>query len=163
MNTRFLGFAAVFLFLAVMPAQAQSSSASYVLKQSTTNSAGDVSTSAGYRLSPSLGQEATVGTSASPHYVLQSGFWSFVGSSLVPVYLTAERNVINPDDVDLTWSGVSDPYDLYRSDNCTDAFSFYMDTTSGNSYTDVTAPAVNLLCYSVLATAPGPAPPPPAP
>ena len=144
-------------------AQAQSSSASYVLQQSTTNSAGETATSGSYRLSPSLGQEATIGASSSPGFVLQSGFWSFVGSGLVPVFLFVDKNAIDPEDMDLNWSGNNDPYDLYRTDDCTDVFASYLDTTALKDYTDVTTPTVTLLCYSVLATAPGPAPPPQTP
>jgi hypothetical protein len=143
--------------------QAQSSSANYTLQQSTNNSAGDVATSAGYRMTPSLGQEATIGASSSPGFVLQSGFWSFLGSGLVPVFLSVNKNGIDPEDMDLSWSGNNDPYDLYRSANCTDVFAAYLDTTVTNDFTDVTTPAASLLCYSVLATAPGPAPPPPTP
>jgi len=161
------GFAAGFLLMAagfsfcLSPARAQSSSASYVLQQSTINTAGEVATSGNYRLSPSLGQEATIGTSASAHFVLQSGFWSFVGSGLVPVYLSVEQNGLNPDDVDLDWSGRNGPYDLYRSNDCSDVFDGYLDTTPDNDYTDLTTPVADVLCYRVLATPPGPAPPQP--
>jgi hypothetical protein len=163
MSIRSICIPAMVLLFSALSVQAQSSSASYVLQQSTTNNAGDTANSGSYRLSPSLGQESTIGTSSSPGFVLQSGFWSFVGSGLVPVILSVDKNAIDPEDMDLNWSGNNDPYDLYRTDNCSDVFSFYLDTSFDNDYTDVTTPAVTLLCYSVLATAPGPAPPPPTP
>jgi len=137
-------------------------SASYVLQQSTTNDGGETATSTSYRLDASLGQEATIGTSSSPRYVLQSGFWSFVGSGLVPVVLQAEKNGTAPDDVDLTWSGNNSPYDIYAGTDCTDIFSHYLTQEAGNAYTDSPLPA-GLTCYSVLATAPGPIAPPQGP
>ena len=154
----------VLMFSGLMSAVlAQSSSASYVLQQSTKNSAGETATSGSYTLSSSAGQEATIGASSSPGFVLQSGFWSFLGSGLVPVFLSVEKNAIDSEDMDLNWSGNNEPYDLYRTDNCSDVFSFYLDTSFINDYTDVTTPPAKLLCYSVLATAPGPEPPPPTP
>src|SRR5512143_2148696 len=62
------------------PLLAQSQSASYLLQQSTVNDGGTRSTSASYALAGSMGQESAIGTSSAPHYVVQSGFWSFVGS-----------------------------------------------------------------------------------
>jgi len=147
------------LAAAALPALAESSSASFVLKQSTTNTGGDVSSNS-FRLTGSGGQEATVGTSSSFHFVLQSGFWSFAGSGLVPVILFAERNVVRPDNVDLSWSGNNSPYDIYQSTDCAAVFSFLLDTTASNFYDDIAPPPARLVCYSVLASAPGPVPPP---
>jgi hypothetical protein len=140
-------------------AHAQSSSVSYVLQQSTTNDGGEVSDSAGYRLAASLGQEATIGTSSSVSYVLQSGFWSFVGSGLVPVILMVDKNAGTPGNVDLTWSGNNPPYDIYQATDCTSVFSRLFDTSVTNEYPNITPPGDDLVCYNVLATAPGPAPP----
>ena len=73
---------------------AQSSSTNYVLKQHTVSSAGQEASSAGYALGASAGQEATIGTSSSPRFVLQSGFWSFAGSGLVPVILAVDKSPV---------------------------------------------------------------------
>jgi hypothetical protein len=93
---------AVGLVLSAFPVLAQSSSASYVLQQSTIDAAGEAGTSTSFALTASLGQELTVGTSSAPPYVLQSGFWSFLGSGLVPVILAVDKNSSNPGNVDWT-------------------------------------------------------------
>ena len=130
-------------------------SASYRLTHATTNGAGEPSDSSSFSLDASLGQESAVGVSSSRYHVLQSGFWSFLGSALVPVILTASRNPSNPDDVDLAWSGNNSPYDIYASTACANIFDHYLAQEVGNTYTDSPGPA-DLTCYSVLATAPGP-------
>jgi len=136
------------------------SSPSYILQQSSLNGGGKTSSSSGYRLEASFAQPATVGTSSAAPYVLQSGFWSFVGSGLVPVVLSVNRNTVDPEDIDLDWSGNDDPFEIYRSTDCASVLSSFFVQTAGNSYTDTSPPSVNLLCYSVLPSAPGPVPPP---
>ena len=101
-----------------------------------------------------------MGTSSSNHFVLQAGFWSFLGSGLVPVYLAVDDTIGIPGNVDLSWSGNNSPYSVYQSVDCTDVFSSLLTTTTANQLTNVMPPAATLVCYSVLATAPGPAPPP---
>lgn len=149
--------------VAVTPALGQSSSASYVLQQSTLNTGGDFGTSASYIGAGSLGQEATIGTSSSFHYVAQSGFWGFFGSGLVPVWLFANRNPVNRDNVDLNWTGNNSPYDVYQATGCTNVFGSYFGTTPANAMANIPPPVTTLVCYSVLATAPGPFESPVAP
>jgi len=151
------------LTAATLSASAQSSSTNFVLQQSTLNTSGQEQTSASYRLTASLGQELTVGTSSSTHLVLQSGYWSFLGSGLVPVVLTVEKNVVTPANLDLSWSGNNSPYDVFESTNCASIFASPLTTTPNNTLTNITPPVATLVCYSVLATAPGPAPPPSTP
>lgn len=146
-----------------LAASAQSSSPSFILQQSTLSISGEATTSSSFRLTASVGQELTVGTSSSTEIVLQSGFFSFVGSGLVPVVLTVGKNNANPGNVDLSWSGNNPPYDVYQSTVCSDVFGSFLDTAPNNGLPDVNPPAVTLVCYNVLATAPGPAPPPTAP
>ena len=154
---------ALALLLPAAPLPAQSSSASFTLNGSTTNDGGDACVSSGYRLTASLGQESTIGTSSSPRFVLQSGFWSFVGSGLVPVILTVDpAGSGTPGNLDLAWSGNNAPYDLYESADCTAVFGGYLDQSASNDYLDVTPLPDALVCYRVLPTAPGPAPPPSA-
>lgn len=137
-------------------AMGQSSSSSYVLQQSTLDISGDRMQSATYRLTASLGQEMTVGTSSSDTLVLQSGFWSFVGSGIVPVVLTVDRNDGMPGNVDLTWSGNNPPYGIYQGTDCSDIFASFLTSTTNNGLANITPPLAELVCYSVLATAPGP-------
>ena len=144
------------------PDAAESASTSYRLNPATMDVGGAEISSASYVLNSSASQRATIGTSSSPGFVLQSGFWSFVGSGLVPVLLTVDDGIM-PGDVDLSWSGNNSPYDVYESTDCTNVFSSFFDTTASNNYNGITPPASSLVCYSILATAPGPAPPPTIP
>jgi hypothetical protein len=134
----------------------EAASPNYRLGQFTLNSAGTTSESAGYRLDASLGQASTVGASASPKYVMQSGFWSFVGSGLVPVVLAVDRNGGTPGNVDLFWSGNNAPYEVFRSDDCANVFGGFFGSTSSNTFENLAPPPGELTCFNVLATAPGP-------
>ena len=142
-------------------AETASTSPSYRLEPTTFDAAGPRVASSGHVVTGALAQPATVGTSSAPHFVLQSGFFGFIGTGLVPVVLSANRTAGQPQSVDLAWSGNDAPYDLYRSEACATVYASVYATTSNNAYTDAGAPASGLTCYSVLATAPGPAPPPP--
>jgi hypothetical protein len=135
---------------------ARSSSASYVLQQSAVGGAGAPSDSPSYDLDGTAGQESAVGASSSVHYVVQSGFWSFVGSGLVPVLLTVLQNGVDPEHIDLSWSGNNAPYNVYQATDCTDVTASFFDQTASNFYLDIDPPVADLVCYLVLATAPGP-------
>jgi len=144
----------------VFLAQAQSQSSSYVLQQSSCSSAGGAMSSGAYRLGGSLGPEAAIGVSSSPHLVLQSGFWSFSGSGLVPVYLLLYKSPFIEGQIDLLWTGNNPPYTIYRSADCSQVFSSVFATESSNSQSDPAPLPAALSCYNVLATAPGPIAPP---
>jgi hypothetical protein len=146
------------LFLPGLLAGGDPEPPSYALHQSSANSGGRQSTSTSYRLTASAGQPLTVGTSSSFHYVLQSGFWSFLGSGLVPVILSVDKNAVTAGNVDLSWSGNNPPYDIYQATDCSNVFAGYFDTTAANSYPDVAPPEAGLVCFNVLASAPGPVP-----
>lgn len=140
---------------------ALSQSTNYCLQQATINGGGTTSTSASYRLTGSLAQESVIGVSASPNYVLQSGFWSYYGSGLVPVLLMVNKNGSDPAHPDLSWTGNNAPYSVYRVNNaCNSVFSNFLTSQNPLAYTDTNPPAGPLVCYSILATAPGPVPPP---
>jgi hypothetical protein len=140
----------------VSPAGAQSTSASYVLQESTTDGAGGAAASASWRLEGSAGQESAVGTSSSPRFVLQSGFWGHAGSGLGPVRLTLDRNTTTSENLDLTWTGANAPFRVYESDDCASVYATLLTSTSGNQILNLAPPAAPLVCYSILATAPGP-------
>lgn len=164
MNRPFLPLVTLALVLAPTALFAQSISPSFRLSQSTRNGGGGTSVSpagSAFRLTGSLGQESTIGTSSSVRYVVQSGFWSFVGSGLVPVLLTAEKNPGNPANPDLTWSGNGSYYSVYRDTGCSDLFaSGPLATETVKIWTDVAPPTSDLVCYGVLSSAPGPVAPP---
>jgi len=134
----------------------ESSSPRFILQQITVNAAGTTSQGPGHVLSASLGQEVTVGTSSSVPHVAQSGFWSFFGSGLAPVLLMAQTNPGNSQNVDLTWTGHNAPYAVFQSSNCTDVFSALFATTPDRRYDNISPPPAALVCFNVLATAPGP-------
>ncbi|MDH3628425.1 MAG: hypothetical protein OEV00_14665 [Acidobacteriota bacterium] len=155
------------LLIAVLctgPALAEvASSPSYVLQQTAVDGAGTESSSGSYVMNGAAVQKATIGTSASPAYVLQSGFFSYLGSGLVPVVLTVDKDAIDPQDIDLSWSGNNDPYSVYRSIDCTAIIGGFLAQVNTNDYDDDTVGTTGLNCYRVFATAPGPAPPGGAP
>lgn len=128
------------------------------MRQYTLNGGGGLSTSgtAEYALVGSLGQESVIGTSSSTGYVLQSGFWSYLGSGLVPVILSVARNAGHPDYLDLSWSGNNPPYGIYRTIDCSQVYADLLATESTRAYTDSSPPETNLVCYAIIATSPGP-------
>ena len=139
--------------------RAQSSSAGYVQHQSTANSGGAETSSASYVLNASAGQKAVIGTSSSPAsqmFVLQSGFWSFAGSGVVPVVLMVDRSANMPENVDLTWSGNNAPYRVYQTTDCSDVFGVLHITETTNGLSDLAPPTASLVCFNVLPSSPGP-------
>jgi hypothetical protein len=145
-----------FFTLVAMPVRAQSQSASDRLTQVTIDAAGRESSSLTRRAHASVAQESAVGASSAPHFVLQSGFWSFVGSGLVPVVLAIHRNLEDRSTPDLVWTGNNAPYSVYRSSDCVAVFSSLLVSEPGHDYTDTSSFPSGLTCYNVLATAPGP-------
>lgn len=145
-----------------LPAHAQATSANYRLQPVTVNGGCAPTTSATHRLNASLGQESTVGASSAPHFIVQSGFWSFLGSTVVPVVLTANRDAVQPATVDLSWSGNNASYSIYRNTACASVFASIVATTANNAFSDRAAPIGGLTCYNVLAYAPGPEASPPS-
>src|SRR6185503_16852987 len=97
---------------ALEPAAA-SESPSYRLSPVAIDAAGAPAGGPTHRLSASLAQESTVGSSASPHFVVQSGFWSFLGTTMVPVLLSVSHTPGDSESVDLSWSGNQASYDIY--------------------------------------------------
>ena len=142
-------------------AAAQSTSPSYRLQATTLNSGGAIATSLTLGGEGSLGQDSPVGASSSFDYIVQSGFWSFLGSSVVPVVLSVGKDSGDPGAVKLAWSGNNPPYSIYRAATPATIFgSMAFAMTYSNARTDPAPPVTSLVCYSVLAEAPGPLPPP---
>jgi len=129
----------------------------YCLQQATLNGAGQPAATAttSYALNASLGQELVTGCSSSYHYVLQSGFWGWAGSTLVPVVLFVTKAPAEPAWPRLDWTGNNAPYSVYRTTACALIFDGYYAGTSEKTYVDETPPAADLTCYNILATAPG--------
>ena len=142
--------------LAAAPVIAQSESSSYVLHQSTASSTGGPSDSSSFRLDGVAAQPVTIGVSSSPRFVVQSGLFSFVGSGLAPVVLSVDHTLGMTGQIDLAWTGSNPPYSIYESTDCIGIFDSLLATTTSNDQPGITPPAGSLVCYSVLATAPGP-------
>jgi len=147
------------VLLCAARADAQSQSANFRLQPAALNAGTGASTSATTQTHASLGQSLVVGASSSPHFVVQSGYWSFLGATLVPVVLAVNKVPAQPGAVDLAWSGNNAPYDIYRATLCATVYSGVFATTAESPYTDSSPPTEALTCYNVLATAPGPLPP----
>ena len=136
--------------LACAPLWAQSSSPSYVLQRSTLNSAGQTVFAPSFKLRFSLARDASVGSSANETFILQSGFWSFVGSGPVPIVLAVDRE--DPEDLscDLSWSGNDPPYEIYAAEDCAAVFQSLYATSSDNSASDVSTAGSRLTCFNVV-------------
>jgi len=132
------------------PLWAQPSSPSYVLQRSMLDSAGQTAISPGFKLKFSLGRDAAVGVSANQTFILQSGFWSFVGSGPVPIVLAVARNVSDESTCDLNWSGNDPPYEIYLARDCAAVFGSLYATSSDNSLSDVAPAAGGLSCFNVV-------------
>lgn len=129
-------------------------SPSYRIARSTVSVAGTPATSATYRLDATAGQETVVEASSSESYVLQSGYWSFTGSPVVPLVLLLAKIPAAPGDVALTWSGNAAPYTIYRSADCSTISTGEIAVEGSLHYTDASPPVMPLLCYRVLPSVP---------
>ena len=130
-------------------ARGQASSANFVLEPASPNSGGRTAVSPSYRLVGSLAQPAPTTSAAAPSFILQSGFWGFLGSLPVPLVLAVDRNPSDPDHCDLTWSGNAPPYEVYASADCADVLSYPVASSSRNALEGVEPPVARLVCFDV--------------
>ena len=100
----------------VGPGLAQES-ANYVMERITIAAAAQQSSSPSFDMNVTFGQEGPGGSASSCNqsFVQNTGFWSIQGYSPVPVVLRAARSVVDPSDVDLTWTGSTSSFEVYRS------------------------------------------------
>jgi hypothetical protein len=91
-----------------------------------------------------------VGVSANETFILQSGFWSFVGSGPVPIVLAVDRELSEDLTCDLNWSGNDPPYEIYMAQDCAAVFQSLYATSSDNSMSDVLPAAGGLTCFNVV-------------
>ncbi|MGH9870400.1 MAG: cohesin domain-containing protein [Candidatus Polarisedimenticolia bacterium] len=121
----------------------------YLLSMKSVNSGGGEAASASWRAGGSMGQESVVEASAAFGHVVQSGFWSFAGTGVVPVVLSVGATV-------LSWSGNDPPYSIYRSGDCSDVGSSLLTVTPASSFSDPAVPAPGqVFCYQVEPAPPG--------
>lgn len=142
---------AVLTSLATPPAMAEATSASFELRASTLTSLAE------WMTSPSFNTTVTAVTVSGTAGVCPSGsvatlgFWSVMGSRNVPVQLTLSKSVGNPNQVDLSWTGQSSAFAVYRStspNNVVSVENLYRTTTSCEE-TDESAEAFEILFYVV--------------
>lgn len=124
------------------------------------NSAGATSDSSSYQLTSSYAQTLSIDVSSSPTFILQAGFWSYLGSGPVPIVLAVDRAISNAELVDLEWSGNAPPYDIYVADDCAFVLDSLYGSSSDNFLLDVSPPAATLVCFKVVPSEPEPPRPP---
>jgi len=127
----------------------QSSSPSYVLRQSVLAMAAGGGASASYRLGASAGQCVAAGTAGGADVVLASGFFGDLAPGPVPVVLALRRNPLDLLAADLSWSGNAPRYHVLAFDGCVIAPGSLLATTVERSLDGVTTPAV-LTCFDVV-------------
>ncbi len=108
--------AAVISTLIVGPGLAQES-ANYRMERVTIGAAAQRVSSSTFDMSATFAQQGPVGAASlcNQGFVQNTGFWSILGYSPAPVVLRAARSVVDPADVDLTWTGSASSFELYRS------------------------------------------------
>ena len=106
-----------FLCLSLSPPTRAQQSENFRLKRVT------VSATAAQQHSPSFGNTVTgidIGGASSVCPIgmaVTTGFWSVRGVSAIPTILTAVQSGVQPDDVDLSWTGLGSSFNLYRSES----------------------------------------------
>jgi hypothetical protein len=151
-----LGAAIGLLFLAsATPMASAQESASFRLDRITFTAAAEPVSSANYATTITIAQEGPVGSISRCNYgFLQStGFWSILGESPAPVWLTVDKNGADPTQVDLGWSGSSSQFSLYRAESADSLAESYnlLTTTPDCALTDA-PPSVPLTLYLVRPT-----------
>jgi hypothetical protein len=107
----------LFLAFAVPMASAQESASFRLDRISFAAVAGPVS-SAHYATTITIAQEGPVGSLSrcNDGFLQNTGFWSILGESPVPVWLRVGKNGVDPAQVDLGWSGSSSQFSVYRAE-----------------------------------------------
>ena len=150
-HTAWPSLALVVVILGASGVHGESSSVTFVLEPVSPTSGGATATSLSFALTGSIAQPAPTISSAAPAFVLQSGFWSYLGSLPVPIVLAVDRNPLNAEHCDLVWSGNAPPYQIYAAADCSDVLDHPVATASGNALLDVHPPPLaSLVCFSVL-------------
>jgi hypothetical protein len=93
------------------------SSASFVMDRVTVTSAAEPSASASFSMALTFAQEGPVGSISrcNDSFVQNTGFWSILGETPVPVILRVARDGSDPTLPALSWSGSSSEFTLYRA------------------------------------------------
>ena len=137
-------------------ASAQQSASFRVDRVTLAAGAGPIS-SASYVTTITIAQEGPVGSVSrcNDGFLQSTGFWSVLGESPVPVWLLVDKDDSDPPEVELTWSGSSSLFTLYRSgvaESLIDPLNVLL-TTPECAVTDA-PPAAPITFYLVSPTGP---------
>jgi hypothetical protein len=144
----------LFLAFASSMASAQESASFRLDRLTLAAGAGSVS-SANYATTITTAQEGPVGSVSrcNDGFLQSTGFWSVLGESPVPVWLTVDKNGVDPTQVDLGWSGSSSLFDVYSAqfaDSLAEPYNL-LTTTPDCALTDA-PPSAPITFYLVLPT-----------
>ncbi len=151
-----LGAALGLLFLAsAVPMASAQESASFRLERITFAAGAEPVSSANYATTITIAQEGPVGSVSrcNDGFLQSTGFWSVLGESPAPVWLTVDKNDVDPTQVDLVWSGSSSQFDVYSAqaaDSLPEPYNLLL-TTSDCAVTDA-PPSAPITYYLVLPT-----------
>jgi hypothetical protein len=111
--------------------------------------------SANYATTITIAQEGPVGSISrcNDGFLQNTGFWSVLGESPTPVWLTVDKNSLDLTQVDLDWSGSSSQFSIYRAelaDSLSEPYNMLI-TTPDCTMTDA-PPTVPITFYIVLPT-----------
>jgi len=89
----------------------------FVLKRLTLAGTTTEVSSTRFTLRATLAQAVPVGTASACNngYAHSDGFWSVLGDVPAPIVLQANRSVTHSSEVELTWSGSSTSFGIYRA------------------------------------------------
>ena len=136
------------------PAAAQES-ASFRLDRLTIAGASQTIASNGFVTTVTVGQESIAGAASICNVSLTTGlgFWSVRGELPVPVILTVARNPIDPQAIDLNWTGNTPTFQVYRDYTPENLVSLenLERVTAACSATDPLAFQSNIIYYAVEA------------
>jgi len=139
------------------PASAQES-ASFVLERLAIAGASQTIASARYETTMTVGQESPAGAASICNVSLTTslGFWSVQGDLPVPVILTLTRNPVDPQAVDLAWTGNTPTFQVFRDYTPQNLVSLanLERVTALCSATDALAFQSNVIYYDVEAVPP---------
>lgn len=92
-------------------------SASFTMERITISGAARASASASFEIQVTFAQEGPVGAVSfcNGGYGQGTGFWSVLGMPLVPVRLQVFHDDVDPETLQLRWSGSSPSFEIYRA------------------------------------------------
>ena len=129
-------------------------SASFVMERVTLSATASQAASTSFDMAVSFGQEVPVGSASlcNVGYLQTFGFWSVLGFQDAPTRLSVAHGLEGPEGVELTWTGSSDSFTLFRSDQPQDLAqpgNVALVTAACNA-SDGPPPGIELVFYVVL-------------